>query len=59
MGISHTLRPLRTGEMLDRALRLYRNHFLLFSGIVALAIGPMTVLELLSQMVIGDAAIIS
>ena len=30
------LRPLSTGELLDRAFSLYRNHFLLFVGIFAL-----------------------
>jgi len=27
------LRPMSTGEVLDRTFNLYRNHFLLFSGI--------------------------
>lgn len=30
-----TLRPLSTGELLDRTFSLYRSHFLLFVGIVA------------------------
>jgi len=32
-----TLRPLSTGELLDRTFALYRSHFLLFFGILALA----------------------
>ena len=32
-----TLRPLSTGELLDRTFALYRSHFLLFVGITALA----------------------
>ena len=30
------LRPLSTGQLLDRAFRLYRQHFLVFLGIVAI-----------------------
>lgn len=30
------LRPLNTGELLDRTFSLYRNHYMLFLGIVAL-----------------------
>ena len=30
------LRPLSLGELLDRTFRLYRNHFLLFVGIMAI-----------------------
>jgi len=30
------LRPLSTGELLDRTFSLYRNHFVLFVGIFAL-----------------------
>jgi hypothetical protein len=30
------LRPLTTGELLDRTFSLYRNHFVLFVGISAL-----------------------
>ena len=59
MEISNTLRPLHTGEMLDRAVRLYRNHFFLLIGIVALAIVPMIILQVLSQIVIGDSRIVT
>jgi hypothetical protein len=33
---AETLRPLGLGQLLDRAIRLYRRHFLTFTGIVAL-----------------------
>jgi uncharacterized membrane protein len=34
--MSAALRPLNTGELLDRTFSLYRNHYALFLGIVAL-----------------------
>ena len=34
--MSGALRPLNTGELLDRTFSLYRNHYALFLGIVAL-----------------------
>jgi hypothetical protein len=40
-----TLRPLRLGELLDRAIRLYRANFLTFMGIIALVYVPLTVLQ--------------
>ena len=40
-----TLRPLRIGELLDRAIRLYRANFLTFIGIVALVYVPLMVLQ--------------
>jgi hypothetical protein len=40
-----TLRPLRLGELLDRAIRLYRGNFLTFVGIIALLYVPLTVLQ--------------
>ena len=39
------LRPLRIGELLDRAIRLYRANFLTFIGIIALVYVPLTVLQ--------------
>lgn len=54
MGIANTLRPLHTGEMMDRAFRLYRNHFLILMGIAAWATVPVTILQFLSQFLIGD-----
>ncbi len=40
-----TLRPLRLGELLDRAIQLYRRNFLTFIGIIALVHVPLTVLQ--------------
>jgi hypothetical protein len=40
-----TLRPLRLGELLDQAIRLYRQNFLTFIGIIALVYVPLTVLQ--------------
>jgi len=39
------LRPLRLGELLDQAIRLYRRHFLTFIGIIAVAYIPLTILQ--------------
>ena len=44
-----TLRPLRIGELLDRAIRLYRANFLTFIGIVALVYVPLMVLQVASS----------
>ena len=41
------LRPLRMGELLDRIIRLYRQNFLTFIGIVALVQVPLTLIQLL------------
>jgi hypothetical protein len=41
------LRPLNLGELLDRAIRLYRQNFFKFIGIVALFQIPYTILQLL------------
>lgn len=41
-----SLRPLGTGELLDRAVRLYRRHFLTFIGIVAIVQIPLTLAQL-------------
>lgn len=35
--MNNALRPMTTGELLDRTFSLYRNNFLLFAGIAALA----------------------
>ncbi|HXF85932.1 MAG TPA: hypothetical protein VNK49_11150 [Anaerolineales bacterium] len=40
-----TLRPLRLGELLDQALRLYRRNFITFIGIIALVHVPLTLLQ--------------
>lgn len=39
------LRPLRQGEILDRAIRLYRRHFLQFVAMLALVQVPMVLLQ--------------
>jgi hypothetical protein len=39
------LRPLRLGELLDRAIRLYRGNFLTFIGIIAVVYVPLMVLQ--------------
>jgi hypothetical protein len=39
------LRPLRLGELLDQAIRLYRQNFVTFIGIVALVYVPLMVLQ--------------
>jgi hypothetical protein len=40
------LRPLTLGELLDRTFQLYRNHFLLFIGIAAIAYFPMFLIRI-------------
>lgn len=40
-----TLRPLGLGELLDRAIRLYRANFLTFIGIIAVVYVPLMVLQ--------------
>ncbi len=41
------LRPLSAGQLFDRAIRLYRNHFLTFIGIIAISQIPITVANIL------------
>lgn len=53
------LRPLNTGEILDRAFRLYRAHFWLFIGIGGVLLGPLLVLKLLSQLFFHDTNIVN
>jgi hypothetical protein len=43
------LRPLRIGELLDRAIRLYRDDFLTLVGIVAVVYVPLTILQILAS----------
>ncbi|MBK9924314.1 MAG: hypothetical protein IPP66_03400 [Anaerolineales bacterium] len=40
-----SLRPLRLGELLDQAIRLYRRNFLTFIGIIAVVYVPVTILQ--------------
>lgn len=39
------LRPLRLGELLDQAIRLYRRNFVTFIGIIALIYVPLMILQ--------------
>ena len=43
------LRPLRLGELLDQAIRLYRQNFMTFIGIIALVYVPLMVLQTASS----------
>jgi hypothetical protein len=49
---SATLRPLRIGEILDRAVRLYRRNFLRYLGIVAIIQIPIVTLQLLASLLV-------
>jgi len=42
---SAILRPLRLGELLDRAIRLYRANFLTYIGIIAVVYVPLMILQ--------------
>jgi hypothetical protein len=59
MTESQILRPLSIVEMLDRAFRLYRNHFWALISIGAAALVPMTALKVLSQVVWGNTTIVN
>ena len=60
MTVQHpTLRPLKAGEILDRAFRLYRANFWLFIGIASLTIVPLLGLELLCLFIFRDTTIFS
>lgn len=48
------LRPLRLGEILDRAIRLYRRHFIQMIGIVAVVQIPLTLLQLVGSLLTGQ-----
>ncbi len=56
-----TLRPLSLGELLDRTFQIYRNNFLLFAGIAAVAYLPMFIvrsgLVLAPQLLGGSASV--
>lgn len=47
------LRPLKAGEILDRAFRLYRANFWIFIGLTALFLLPFFVAELLLLVLVG------
>ena len=46
-ALSNNLQPLSMSQLLDRAIRLYRNNFLLFVGIVAIAQIPATAVNMI------------
>jgi hypothetical protein len=50
-----TLRPLRLGELLDRAIRLYRANFLTFIGIIAVVYVPLTVLQTAASALVSSS----
>ena len=50
------LRPLRLGELLDQAIRLYRRNFVTFVGIVALVYVPLMVLQTASTALMTSSA---
>ena len=49
------LRPLRLGELLDQAIRLYRRNFVTFIGIIALVYVPLMVLQTASTTLLGSS----
>src|SRR5512134_2410209 len=51
------LRPLRLGELLDQALRLYRRNFLTFIGIIALVYVPLMVLQTAANALMSGSAL--
>ncbi len=51
------LRPLSLGELLDRAIRLYRKNFFKLIGIIAIVQIPITIISLIiSLFTVGDLA---
>lgn len=50
------LRPLRLGELLDQAIRLYRRNFVTFIGIVALVYVPLMILQTVSSALMTSSA---
>ncbi|MAT97252.1 MAG: hypothetical protein CL608_08930 [Anaerolineaceae bacterium] len=46
-ALPNNLQPLSMSQLLDRAIRLYRNNFLIFVGIVAIAQIPATAVNML------------
>ena len=50
-----TLRPLRLGELLDRAIRLYRANFWTFIGIIAVVYVPLMVLQTVATTLLSSS----
>jgi hypothetical protein len=46
-----TLRPLTLGQILDRTMRLYRQQFLTFVGIIAVMLVPVTAVQIILTLV--------
>ena len=51
VGTTPSLEPLTVGQILDRAFRLYRRRFLTFVGIIAVALVPLTLIQLVLNVV--------
>lgn len=51
---SPQLRPMSMGELFDRIIRLYRQNFLTFIGIVALVQVPLTIVQLIVALYSGN-----
>jgi hypothetical protein len=51
------LRSMRLGQILDRAIRLYRANFVTFIGIIAVMLVPMSLLTLAVQVINAPAAL--
>ena len=49
------LRPLRLGELLDQAIRLYRRNFITFIGIIALVYVPLMLLQTVSTTLLSSS----
>ena len=49
------LRPLRLGELLDQAIRLYRRNFITFIGIIAVVYVPLMVLQTASTTLLSSS----
>lgn len=52
------LRPLGIGEILDRAFRIYRSHFVLLISIPLVALVPMMILQVVSQLIWGTSQLV-
>jgi hypothetical protein len=49
------MRPLRLAELLDQAVRLYRNNFLKFIGILAIPYIPLVIFQSLTALLLSDS----
>jgi hypothetical protein len=49
-----SLRPLKAGEILDRAFRLYRANFWLFTAITGILVGPLLLIQFLNLFFFHD-----